>query len=373
MPLFASFVAPSGRFLRSAGKRPEWVTDFLSTGMTRGQAFSSYVQAEAIPSPTYSVTSGSLPPGLTLNSSTGTITGTPTAGGAYSFTITASNPLGAAASAHSRTVVLPIPASVEFIVVGGGGGGGLNHNPHYWERYKPWRSPPNQGSYGNGGGSFGGGGGYISSVTGESSGRNTSPVSKITPSSGTQYYVTVGAGGSGVGSGASNGGRGGNTQFSTHTAQGGGGGGYGCCSGGSNAGSGGSGGGGGTIPNWDVTCSGSGSCGGGAGGSGTTAQGFPGVNYYAGGAGGAGNATTGNGAGITSSITGTAVSYSNGGGGADYGDGGGVGGAGDPGVVIISYDGADPTLDPGLTYVGPSTVGSNSVIRITGGSGYIEW
>ena len=372
MPLFASFVAPSGRFLRSAGKRPEWVVDLLASNMTRGQSFSSEVRADAIPAPTYSVSAGSLPPGLSLNASTGAITGTPSAGGNYSFTIKAQNPLGSVDFAYARTVVLPTPANVEFIVVGGGGGGGNNTNPHYWERYKPWRSPPNQGSYGTGGGAHGGGGGYISSVTGETSGRNTSPVARLSPSQGTQYYVSIGGGGGGVSSGASNGGRGGNTTFNATTAQGGGGGGYGCCSGGSNAGSGGSGGGGGGTLNWDVTCSGSGSCGSGAGGSGTANQGFNGTGYYAGGAGSAGSAS-GNGTGITSSITGSAATYANGGGGSDYGDGGGVGGTARPGAVIISYDGEDPTIGAGLTYVGPTTVGSNQVIRFTGGSGYIEW
>ncbi len=372
MPVFASFVTLSGRILRGNGKRPEWVNNLLSDNMTRGQSYNSSVQADAIPAPTYTVSSGSLPPGLSLNASTGQLSGTPSTGGNYSFTIKATNPLGEVEQSFSKVVVLPTPANVEFIVVGGGGGGGFNHNPHYWERYKPWRSPPNQGSYGTGGGAHGGGGGYISSVTGESSGRNTSPVSKLSPVQGTNYYVSIGGGGSGVSSGVSNGGRGGNTVFSSNTAQGGGGGGYGCCSGGSNAGSGGSGGGGGGTPNWDVTCSGSGSCGGGAGGSGTANQGYNGTGYYAGGAGSAGSAS-GNGAGITSSITGSAVSYSNGGGGSDYGDGGGVGGTARPGVVIISYDGADPTIDPGLTYVGPTTVGSNQVIRFTSGSGNIQW
>jgi len=371
MPVFASFVALSGRILRGNGKRPEWLVNLLSDSMTRGQAYSSSVQADAIPAPTYSISSGSLPPGLSLNASTGEVSGNPTAGGSYSFTVKASNPLGEITQSFNKVVVLPIPAAVEFIVVGGGGGGGYNHNPHAWTRYKPWRSPPNQTTWGVGGGAHGGGGGYISSVTGESSGRNTSPVSKLTPSAGTQYYVSIGGGGSGVGSGASNGGRGGNTTFTTHTAQGGGGGGYGCCSGGSNAGSGGSGGGGGGTPNWDVDCTGSGSCGSGAGGSGTSNQGFNGTTHYAGGAGSAGSAS-GNGAGITSSITGTSTSYSNGGGGSDYGDGGGVGGTARPGAVIISYDGADPTIDAGLTYTS-GTVGSNTVINFTGGSGYIEW
>jgi hypothetical protein len=36
---------------------------------------------------TFSVSSGSLPPGLALNSATGAITGTPTTAGTFSFTI----------------------------------------------------------------------------------------------------------------------------------------------------------------------------------------------------------------------------------------------------------------------------------------------
>ena len=55
-----------------------------------GVAFSHQVVATNSPS-SYTVASGSLPPGITLNSSTGLISGTPTNVGAYTANITASN------------------------------------------------------------------------------------------------------------------------------------------------------------------------------------------------------------------------------------------------------------------------------------------
>jgi hypothetical protein len=55
----------------------------------------------------YSITSGSLPTGISLNSSTGAITGTPTvASQSYSFTITASNSYGSTATSFSGTVAV---------------------------------------------------------------------------------------------------------------------------------------------------------------------------------------------------------------------------------------------------------------------------
>ena len=48
---------------------------------------------------TFAVTVGSLPPGVTLNASTGVLTGVPTAPGAYAFTIQASDSMGQVASA----------------------------------------------------------------------------------------------------------------------------------------------------------------------------------------------------------------------------------------------------------------------------------
>jgi hypothetical protein len=46
------------------------------------------------PAPSFSVVSGSLPPGLSLNASTAAITGTPTAVGTYPFTVRGSNSAG---------------------------------------------------------------------------------------------------------------------------------------------------------------------------------------------------------------------------------------------------------------------------------------
>jgi hypothetical protein len=70
-------------------------------------AYSQTVQTSGGTAPvSFAVTAGSLPPGLTLNTSTGVISGTPTAAGAYSFTITATDANAVAASqAYSGTIV----------------------------------------------------------------------------------------------------------------------------------------------------------------------------------------------------------------------------------------------------------------------------
>jgi len=55
----------------------------------------------------WSVAMGTLPPGLTLNATTGMYTGTPTAAGTYSFTIAANNALGTDSRAYSQIVNPP--------------------------------------------------------------------------------------------------------------------------------------------------------------------------------------------------------------------------------------------------------------------------
>jgi hypothetical protein len=70
-------------------------------------AYSQTVQTSGGTAPiAFAITAGSLPAGLTLNASTGAITGTPTAAGAYAFTITATDANSVGASqAYSGTIV----------------------------------------------------------------------------------------------------------------------------------------------------------------------------------------------------------------------------------------------------------------------------
>lgn len=56
------------------------------------------------PAPTWSITAGALPAGLALNAASGLVSGTPTSGTTYSFTITATNTVGSAGAAKSGTI-----------------------------------------------------------------------------------------------------------------------------------------------------------------------------------------------------------------------------------------------------------------------------
>lgn len=76
---------------------------------TAGTAYSqSMTQTGALGAPTYTVTAGALPPGLTLGAASGTISGTPTATGTFNFTVTVSDNSGCAgAVAYSITINCP--------------------------------------------------------------------------------------------------------------------------------------------------------------------------------------------------------------------------------------------------------------------------
>jgi hypothetical protein len=132
---------------------------------------------------TYSLSSGTLPPNMTINSN-GTITGTPTAVGSdttYNFVAAASDGVNSTTRSFAITVAAPVsvtfttvgsnswtaPTGLTFakvLLVGGGGGGGANR--------------------GNGAGGNGGGGGII-----------YSPTTPVT--GGTSYTIVVGAAGCG--------------------------------------------------------------------------------------------------------------------------------------------------------------------------------
>jgi hypothetical protein len=77
----------------------------LTQGAT-GQAFPSVTFTATGTAPiTWSVTAGSLPPGMTLNASTGAYSGTPTAGGTFNFTVTATNNGGMDSDPYTHTII----------------------------------------------------------------------------------------------------------------------------------------------------------------------------------------------------------------------------------------------------------------------------
>ena len=67
------------------------------TSATVGTAYSFTYTASGYPAPTYSLTAGNLPTGLSL-SSAGVISGTPSADGTFTGTVTATNGVGAGAT-----------------------------------------------------------------------------------------------------------------------------------------------------------------------------------------------------------------------------------------------------------------------------------
>jgi len=75
------------------------ITTSALLGATRGIAYSQQIVATGGTVPyTWSLVSGSLPPGLTLNSSSGVISGTPTTAGGFSFTVQVRDQIGQTAS-----------------------------------------------------------------------------------------------------------------------------------------------------------------------------------------------------------------------------------------------------------------------------------
>lgn len=78
------------------------------TGGAAGTSYSTTLtQTGALGTPNFAITAGALPPGLTL-SSTGTISGTPTATGTFNFSATVSDSSGCSGSqSYSITVVCP--------------------------------------------------------------------------------------------------------------------------------------------------------------------------------------------------------------------------------------------------------------------------
>lgn len=337
---------------------PIWSTASGSLGTFNNGSVSYQLSATDDESDTltYSISSGSLPTGLSLSSS-GLISGTNTAvAGTYTFTVTVSDGINAIVS-RSFSMIVPIPTvtggtlssdstyyyrtftgnsdlvvsgsklSVNYLLVGGGGSSGGHYNGNY-----------------EGGG--GGAGGMLSGTS--------------TLSVGT-YPVTIGAGGTAAtGSGNTNGV---NSTAISLTAFGGGLGGPGF----TNGGNGGSGGGAGWGGTYGTGTSGQGNNGGSPGGS-LNGGGGGGGKASAGGTGASG----GNGGAGEAWINGTY--YAGGGAGGRHGagtsEGGGIGGVGGGGNGQPST--VSGTGNPGTANTGGGAGGawaSSNSAGSNGGSG----
>jgi len=381
---------------------PVWQTVSGSLG-TFDEQVSVSVSATATDSDStivYTLANGSsLPSGVTLNSSTGLISGTLPAINTnitYSFTINASDGVNPSVP-RSFSISSLRNLVLEYLVVGGGGAGG------------DYLSGDGYNAAGGGGGA----GGYIYCAP------TTLKASSFS------FPITVGAAGVSTATSNTSGGwssSGGNSSFNNIIAYGGGRGGVGNSSMVNRyTASGGGSGGGGVRPDGDpaYAYAGSGTSGqGNAGGSYASGDGDGGGGGGASSAGTAGGSGSQGGSGTASSITGTSTYYSAGGGGGKgqagnwvsnnggtggggvgntkqnssvggnattYGSGGGgagsalnasapfaKGGNGSSGVVIIAYPDTEPapTIPGTLTYDQPTRAGYR-VYRFTAGTGTI--
>ena len=104
-----SFTDPSG--LAVYAPPPPFTADTPPgyAALNSSYSYSYTVQAQPNqPAPTFAVASGQLPPGLSLNPTTGVLSGTPTASGAYTFQVESANVANATASPPT-TIVTAAP------------------------------------------------------------------------------------------------------------------------------------------------------------------------------------------------------------------------------------------------------------------------
>jgi len=102
-----------------AGSSPSWVTSGALTNFIKGNSYTLSLSAsDADSAITYAIASGALPGGLSLNTSTGVISGTPTAntGTPYSFVVAATDTGGNTTNSSSLTLSQVVPDAPTNVV-----------------------------------------------------------------------------------------------------------------------------------------------------------------------------------------------------------------------------------------------------------------
>jgi hypothetical protein len=93
-----TITVPTGCAAGNAPSQSPTISTTTAPAATVGKPYSFHIPASGTPAPTLAVSSGTLPAGLTLNGTTGIISGTPLSAGGSTFTVTATNSLAPAAS-----------------------------------------------------------------------------------------------------------------------------------------------------------------------------------------------------------------------------------------------------------------------------------
>jgi hypothetical protein len=108
---------------------PLFTADTPPSTATVGGPYSYTFVASGDPAPAYAVGSGSLPPGLSLNATTGVLSGVPNSAGTYAFTVTASNSAGRV-STPTLTITVAAGADTGYLMTTDVGGVfGFGHAP----------------------------------------------------------------------------------------------------------------------------------------------------------------------------------------------------------------------------------------------------
>jgi hypothetical protein len=95
----------------AAAARAKFTADAPARTATVGISYRYRFTASGFPAPAFTVASGHLPDGMSLNSVTGVLSGKPTRAGTFTFTITASNGATASVRTPALTIVVRKPGS----------------------------------------------------------------------------------------------------------------------------------------------------------------------------------------------------------------------------------------------------------------------
>jgi uncharacterized repeat protein (TIGR03803 family) len=100
----------SQSFTITVQRAPYFLSSPLSATTTVNTSFAASFSVVGYPSPTFSISQGSLPPGININASNGSLSGTSTQVGTYTGTITANNGIAPNANLSFTINVIPLNA-----------------------------------------------------------------------------------------------------------------------------------------------------------------------------------------------------------------------------------------------------------------------